>query len=346
MGPRSRLSLAGINLMVFLALVLLAEGGARLLAGPEARPLFDDGALRTRGRPFVAPHPRRGFALIPGYSGPLYHIDGQGFRAAPPAPAGAPLLVALGESTTFGWDVPDDGTYPAQLQELAAARGPALEVVNAGVPSYSSTQVLLYLEEILERRRPAGLLVSILWNDIWYSTALNWYPRLLIHQQPPVWLARALRHSALLRVILLKSRPDQAAVVDRFNPEALAQYASNLRAMLEVARARGVPLILVEPPFCPDLLPPEGLNEFHVRYTRDFFLETARQYRRTMKSLAAQYGAPVLDHRLSLENGGGPRELFLDLLHPSAAGNRLMAEDLLEGLMEIRGILPFDAEIE
>jgi lysophospholipase L1-like esterase len=331
---RSTLKLLFVNVLVLVALLALLEGGARLLAS-ESQPLFADDQLRTRERPFVEPHPERGFALRPGFADDLYHIDSEGFRVGPSAPFDAPTLVALGESTTFGWRVPDDASYPAQLQALLAAQGQQVRVLNAGVPSYSSTQVLRYLQEILATQQPSMVLISILWNDIWYSTVFNWYPDLLVYQQPPLWKLWLMRHSALLRAVLLRPLPEQSELVDRFNPDAFDQYRANVRAMLELAAGRGVAVAWLEPPFAPALLPPEGLNEFHVRYTRPFLLETANRYRAAVAALAGEYGVPIIDHRLSLSNDGGPAELFLDPLHPTSEGNRILAEDVLAALQTL-----------
>jgi lysophospholipase L1-like esterase len=330
---RTWLLVFGVNLLVLIGLAAGLEGAARFFSSPDPRPLFDDSELRRRERPFVEPHPTRGFALRPGFEDALYQIDANGFRVGPPAPANAPTWVLLGESTTFGWGVGNSDTFPAQLQAQLGARGQPVRVINAGVPSYSSTQVRRYLEEILSGdNKPDRVLINIMWNDIWYSTVLNWYPDLLVHQQPPVWLSTMLHHSALLRAILMQPMPSQAQPVDRFNADALAYYRQNLRAMLRLAAERGVPVALVEPPIAPALLPEEGLNEFHVRYTRPFFLRVAERHRAAMAEVAAEFGVTVADHRLSLSKGGGDKPYFLDLLHPTPEGNRMMAEDVATSL--------------
>ena len=332
---RGWLGVIGINLLVLLGLAAGLEGAARLFLTPDARPLFADTELRTRGRPFVEPHPTRGFALKPGFEDALYRIDGDGFREGLPAAPGAPTWIALGESTTFGWGVADGDTYPAHLQALLAAQGRQVRVINAGVPSYSSSQVLRYLEELLAGgRKPERVLINIMWNDVWYSTVLNWYPDLLVYQQPPAWLSTLLHHSTLLRRILMQPLPAQAQLVDRFNAEALAHYRDNLRAMLSLAAKHGIAVALVEPPFAPALLPEEGLNEFHVRYTRPFFLEVAARHRAAMAEVAREFRVPVVDHRLSLSKGGGQRQYFLDLLHPTPEGNRMMADDVAAALRQ------------
>lgn len=57
-------------------------------------------------------------------------------------------LLALGDSTTFGWGVEQDKTYPAQLEKMLGTlqleRYPdvKIQVINGGVPGYTSFQGL------------------------------------------------------------------------------------------------------------------------------------------------------------------------------------------------------------
>ena len=60
-------------------------------------------------------------------------LRGDRFGAQPPA--GTLRIAAVGDSTTFGWGLADDETWPAQLTAELARRGHAVEVLNAGVPA-------------------------------------------------------------------------------------------------------------------------------------------------------------------------------------------------------------------
>ncbi|XSG81925.1 MAG: arylesterase [Methyloligella sp. ZOD6] len=44
-----------------------------------------------------------------------------------------PVIVALGDSLTAGYQLPQSEAFPAQLQEALKARGQTVEVINAGV---------------------------------------------------------------------------------------------------------------------------------------------------------------------------------------------------------------------
>jgi lysophospholipase L1-like esterase len=69
------------------------------------------------------------------------HVSGVGFRGPEPV---APRIACLGDSTTFGWGVREEEAWPALLGEQLG-----VEVLNAGVPGYSSYQGLATLDRVL-----------------------------------------------------------------------------------------------------------------------------------------------------------------------------------------------------
>lgn len=323
------------NLAVFLALVVLAEGGARLFLARDFQPLFSDYRLDLAARPFVEAHPRRGFALKPGFANELYRINQDGFRG-PDLPVDLPertLIAVLGESSMFGWGVPEGQDFPAHLRRLLSESRlrERYYVVNAAVPSYTSSQVRIYLKEVLDRLRPDLTIVSVLWNDILYSTLTHWQRDLLVFQQPSLWEQFLLRHSGVYRAMVLGGGSLSGAE-DVFNQAAYAEYATNIDAMIELCVRRGVHLAFVEPPFDLEDMSEEGINPFdQVRLTKPFFVDVARRYRERLREMASRHGIAVLDHRLSLRSPARG-ELFMDLLHPTAKGYALMAIDVAREL--------------
>src|SRR5262249_54699100 len=98
------------------------------------------------------------YSPIPGWTGRYTHFNSLGFRGAEVAekkPAQLLRVAVLGGSTAFGAFVKDEQTFPAVLQDLLEAHlaeGPSLqsgsrvEVVNAAVPGYVSTQEVIALQ--------------------------------------------------------------------------------------------------------------------------------------------------------------------------------------------------------
>ena len=86
-------------------------------------------------------------------------INAEGQRGAPPpgVEKASPLVIALGDSCTFGFRVSEGETYPAQLQSELREHGmPRAAVLNYGVPGYTSFQGRRLLTDVLSRSRPAA----------------------------------------------------------------------------------------------------------------------------------------------------------------------------------------------
>src|SRR3954454_18474596 len=160
---RKKLALSAASILITL---LVAEIALRVLG---------IGAI-GRGSPWFAggSHPRflfqaaaaSGYALRPGLRGeeiapsqefkvPVA-VDGQGLRVQPhPAPP-RPGVLAIGDSITFGEGVPADATFSAVLEKELGVR-----VDNAGVPGYSSAQMLGRLRGYLPVLHPRVVVVTL-----------------------------------------------------------------------------------------------------------------------------------------------------------------------------------------
>jgi len=94
-------------------------------------------------------------------------INAAGFRGAPigSKKQGVARIVCLGDSVTFGFKVREEESYPALLRdELAGTH--RVEVVNVGVPGYSSLQGRRQFQRDTSALKPDLLIVSLGNNDI------------------------------------------------------------------------------------------------------------------------------------------------------------------------------------
>ncbi len=80
------------------------------------------------------------------------------------APAGAPRIVAFGNSLTAGLGVSPDQAYPARLQNRLREAGYHYEVINAGVSGETTAGGLRRLPWIL-KSRPAMVVLELGAND-------------------------------------------------------------------------------------------------------------------------------------------------------------------------------------
>lgn len=123
-----------------------------------ARMLFPDRPPNVT----LAPHPERLVQLVPGAEksfvvGELQtppfraRVSSQGLRDREYGEKRADeyRILALGDSTTFGWGVAEEASFPKQLEALLGerCRGKQVSVLNAGTPTFGPWQSLSWLQE-------------------------------------------------------------------------------------------------------------------------------------------------------------------------------------------------------
>ncbi len=175
--------------------------------------------------------------------------------ALEPLPADA-VVLAFGDSLTYGTGAQEDESYPAQLGRIIGR-----PVVRAGVPGEVTARALARLPEALDEHAPALLLLCIGGNDF-------------------------------LRRLGARQAED------------------NVRAMVKLARARGIGVLLIgtpEPGF--SVTPPP----FYAAIAQEFGLP---------------YEGEVIGEVLRDES------LKADPIHPNARGYRLIAERLTSALKQ------------
>jgi lysophospholipase L1-like esterase len=284
-------------------------------------------------RDFIEGDSIRGFRLRPNYRGENLSTGKSGFRNPLPLDwQKHKIIFALGESTTFGWGLKDGQTYPAQLQERLKMLDPENDyvVVNAGVPSYSSEQVLLFLKELLDRYQPAAVLVGFVWNDIFYSSLQDWKPKFLVPHYPSKFKTYLYTNSAIFR--FLSSRRPAEYTTNYSDPKAEVEFEKNSAELAELCRARGIPLYFVEPPFTKEQIDERGFTIWENTFSRDFLQDLGRKWATKQPLQAEKHQAFFIEHRLGVSRDA-PKDLFLDPVHATAAGNSLVAEDIFRFLL-------------
>ncbi len=145
-----------------LPLPSLLRGLGRALGGSS-----DLGRMAYQAQPYV------GFGLTPDYdwSSGTKTNNNLGFRGPDTTvekPAGVYRIVCLGGSTTFSDQVQDDETYPVHLQRMLRELRPGLnvEVINAGVPSYTTAESLANLAFRVLELQPDMVVIYHGANDV------------------------------------------------------------------------------------------------------------------------------------------------------------------------------------
>lgn len=118
--------------------------------------------------------PNRGYRLAPNLEGFVFdeaevlslNTNAEGFRGTTDYPTEPPpgvhRVVAIGDSFTFGENVIDADTWPAQLDDLL----PDTEVLNLGVFAYSHDQAVLALRDDGLRYHPHTVILGYLDLDL------------------------------------------------------------------------------------------------------------------------------------------------------------------------------------
>ncbi len=108
-------------------------------------------------------------------NGARFHMDSTGSRShASVATTGEGSTLTLGDSVTFGDEVEDSETWPAQLQTLIGR-----PVRNGAVFAYGVDQAVLRGERLLEVHSPAQVILGVISHDIsraQYSYYYAWKP--------------------------------------------------------------------------------------------------------------------------------------------------------------------------
>jgi lysophospholipase L1-like esterase len=249
-------------------------------------------------------------------------------------PAEGTLRIAIvGDSTTFGEEVDDDQTLPAQLE----AQLPDSEVLNFGVHGYGAGQMLLMLEERVLDWQPDIVVVVYLTLDVFRDPAPEF-----VHPKPVFTLEagelavknvpvpEATRQSWLVRrsftAAWLWGRPEvipgHAADVDH---EALLEAI--VRRMHEAGAARDLPVVLVH------IVDRNTLEAV----ARDAGFRNALD---KVRRVVARSGEHALDLTETLAEAyrADPAGLTARHGHWSGKGNALIAERIARHL-ELQGLL-------
>jgi lysophospholipase L1-like esterase len=327
--------LVAINLAVTLALWLCLEVVFGFLVQGRVSLLSKVQFKTMTSRDYIIADNEKGYRLQANFSSDDVHTNSEGFRGKelPKDFTKKRLILALGESTTFGWCVADHVTYPHHLEHILNARSAGREfvVVNAGVPSYSSRQVLLYLEQLLARFHPDLVLVSLLWNDLFYSSIEEWTPECLVPAYPSRLHQALFRYSRVYR--WMATQPAKPQKVNFYSEAALIEYKANIARIAQLCRTKGVPIVFVEPPFSEQAVPAAGETMWHNRFSKKFVPKIVDRFLAAQLEEAESQRVPFVRHGFGVSERP-TEEHFLDFLHVDGEGNRMIAQSIADFLQD------------
>jgi len=103
-----------------------------------------------------------------GQEGYEIHINNQGFRGENwprEIPSDATRILVVGDSCAFGWGAPMGESFPERLPQSISGAATPVDVMQAGVPGYTSFQTLRLFRKWAPEYRPHWVIVYVATND-------------------------------------------------------------------------------------------------------------------------------------------------------------------------------------
>lgn len=295
------------------------------------------------------PDPDLFWRLVPGFNFPGAEIEGvnsSGFRGRefPEKKREDSIrLVCMGCSVTFGERI----SYPQRLQELlnSSVSGKRFEVINAGIPGYSSFQGLRLLKTRILDLKPDLITVLYGWNDHWLARGFSDKEQSSVVEnvaEIQFFLDRFRVYQFLnsihrsIREELSLYRRSVAKESDLKYRVSLEDYRKNLKEITELARKNGIKIFLLTAPSgeVKGQVPAYLLEIRFVNHPEEL-IPLHQSYNQMVRELAREERVPLVDLARAFEERRG-EGLFDDpakeIIHPNEKGYQLIAREIFEAI--------------
>ena len=265
-------------------------------------------------------------------------------------PGGTTRIVCFGDSSTFGIGATMEDTWPFQLEQQLnhtfqiatssltdskRARS-HFQVINAGVPGYTSHQGLQHMRQEIDRLQPDIVFASYANNDFW--TWDNQTDAQHANRLQRWSLRKTLLHSHTVQLLDEAIRPTRqpashdwaaSATNSYFIPNKewtqrvpLDSFRANIESMAELCAARDVSLILV-------LWPDQPLADGRWSIRLD--------YHDMLRRIAADRNLEIADVTSAFQqNRPWSVQSYVpnDIVHVNGYGNRLAAQEASRAVLQ------------
>lgn len=229
-------------------------------------------------------------------------------------PAGSFRVMTMGCSTTFGWGVKDEETWPAQLERLLRERGHSqVEVINAGQPGYTSFQGLWLWDRALAQYQPDLVMLGFVVQDA-RTAAFSDLSQAILTREASFLQSNVLYSwrlylamKVLTGQVTVRTKERQPGAQDGTYRVSEQEYLDNLRTLREKITATGAQVMHF------------GMPLEVVGYTE--------QHRRLLRLEAEAAQLPHFDPSEAVAQEARQRTLYFpqDRGHPNAEGTAYIA---------------------
>ncbi|MEC7987868.1 MAG: SGNH/GDSL hydrolase family protein [Myxococcota bacterium] len=259
-------------------------------------------------------------------------------------------VLVTGDSSIYGWGVRDHETYAVYLEkELRRRFRRDIEVINMGVPGYSTEQTIRLLNQIGWTYEPDLVIVSNLFSDCNIDAFQDRQAMELTNPTPSPF-QKTIQHSRLYcaakmkwvhyqanlnqnpnRVLMpgIPTGPNAAVTLEKLNTSLqlsrvpIPHYLENLDTIRREAKKRGANMMLAP------LAQEWDVGIWNVPMPKpspDHVLPWF-PYRDAQKEWAAKNNIPqVRFQEVFAEYPRAKAQLFIDNMHPSRQGTQIMAQ--------------------
>ncbi|MBI5375560.1 MAG: SGNH/GDSL hydrolase family protein [Candidatus Schekmanbacteria bacterium] len=262
-------------------------------------------------------------------------------------------IVCIGGSTVFGiGSSSDKTTFPQLLEDVLNKKisGKKFEVINAGVPGYTTAESLIDIELRLLDLSPDLIFIYHGYNDFkpnrmpnFKSDYSHWRYR------EPIYIGRPFldnfRFYTKLRNLILKYLPKnqdssfpELKRFDTVSIEGVKAFERNLKSMIDIAKSRNIKVILstfVIPLNDTNLKKnPEmfkALLYFTPTLTYQGVLDARTKYNNAAKELAEEENIPLVDFDKIMPQS---LEYFDDYVHFNDIGAMFIGENIANSIIE------------
>ena len=319
----------------------------------------------VRGK--YACHPYLPYALAPNYERKGHNSLGfRGREFNVEKSDDVTRIVCIGGSTTYSGRVGPDQTYPAQLEKLLRDDGVRCEVINAGVPGWTSVENMINLQLRVLPLKPDIVVVYQGRNDAFPQAYNDFRPDYSHFRRPDYSFPDSnYLHKPLFRVsnlllilctykgnrlgwssseenppyggITVQNSPSREQLVEHLSDTSrITTYERMVNDMIAACHREGVKIIFGTMAFNSKRLV-TGLLPTVPRATRtpavnDALQQQIEENNKIVRESCALHDVPVVETALLRER----EELFIDDCHCKAAGHALRAKLVFEVIKQER----------
>jgi len=243
-------------------------------------------------------------------------------------------ILALGNSCTFGWGVPIENCWTTLLERnlRLGLHDSSLEVLNAGIPGYTSFQGKTYFQKL----QPDIVLIMFGWNDHWkagqkISDAEQESPPAIVVSLQNIF--SKLKLYKLLRKFTLSATEDTQFVrIDDITGKrrvSQEEYYKNLTEIIKTSQKHNITPVL--------LIPPIASLENYFEATVSNLHLLHQKYQEKMLRVSEYQQVEIINLQSAFDNFNtlfdSPQE---DPIHFNAQGHEVAALAISEYLLAKR----------